>query len=61
MTIADLARLMGKSRQTVYNKLQHGFTIEDLLSIARALYGGDEIKLATDLPKKGRPRKEEKR
>ena len=57
MTVTDLARLLGKSRQTVYHKLQKGFTVEDLLVIVRALCGNDDIKLVSDLPKKGRPKK----
>ena len=60
MTVTDLARLLGKSRQTVYHKLQKGFTVEDLLTIARVLYG-DDVKLVTDLPKKGRPRKHDRK
>ena len=57
MTVADIARVLGKSRQTVYHKLQRGFTAEDLLVIVRALCGSDDIKLAADPPRKGRPRK----
>ena len=57
MTVADIARVLGKSRQTVYHKLQRGFTADDLLVIVRALCGNDDIKLVSDLPKKGRPKK----
>jgi len=60
MTVSELARVLGKSRQTVYQKLKKGFTVEDLLLIARELYG-DDVRLILDIPRRGRPRKEERR
>jgi len=60
MTVSELARVLGKSRQTVYQKLKKGFTVEDLLLIARELYG-DDVRLILDIPRRGRPKKEERR
>ena len=56
MTIKELSKRLGVSRQTIYNKLQNGFTIEDLTKLANYTLKRN-IKIASKR-KKGRPRKE---
>jgi len=56
MTIKELSKRLGVSRQTIYNKLRNGFTIDDLIKLANYTLNRN-IKIA-DRRKTGRPRKE---